>query len=173
MAAPVLRIARTRPEFDAITECLWDAFTTPPEAFWSVFEEGDLASRKAESLAQARLDIIAQSKDRVWDAHKKNSHSTWIYIADETQQGDVTKPRVLAACQWRVYKSPTIAYADGMPDVKTGAWPEGSVGGALADKFVRAMMTPRVMWMARPHVGTYFPCNMFFRTVSFPSRWKR
>lgn len=145
MSTRQVQTVSTRAEFEAVMDCQWIGFTSPVEPFWDGWFPTDIGSHM-KGHSQPRPNAVAESKERMWTAHVANPASTWIYMPD--QDGTV-----LACCQWRVYPALTNPYESGLPDTQCPAWPAGSAGGAFMAKLARALCTPRVAWMGRPHVG--------------------
>ena len=150
-----IHIVQTRAELHACIDSQWDGFAT--EEFWTFWFPLDTEAHLTGHTDPAkRAAAVKDSKDRFWNEHINDPCSTWIYVADESKRGagddgDVEAPYVLGSCQWRVYeKNP---FADPLPAIECPPWAKGSVGNKFVLDFAGKIFTPRVSWMARPHVG--------------------
>ena len=127
----------TRKDLDAIVDVIWaamDGFDPSHQVFYPVF--GDNATD--------RDTAIKTSKERVWQDHENDNSSHWVGAWDKVGG------EVVGGCQWRIYEH--NPYPDGTPKVEAVWWPEGE-GRRFASEVVRQCYTPRMIWMARPHVG--------------------
>lgn len=127
-------------EFDEITDVMWhtmDGVDPPHPIFFPTFGDGP----------DAKATAIAESKERIWNQHKNNPASHWIYVREESTG------RVVAGCQWRIYDD--NPFEEGPPTITAIWWPEGSVGRKFATEVVNQCYTPRTLWMARPHLGMH------------------
>lgn len=92
-----------------------------------------------------RHTAIAESKRRLWEGHKVDPASHWIYvISHETGQ-------IVGGGQWRIYEENPIP--NPTPPMVASWWP-GGVGQDFASEVVRQCYAPRVELMAKPHTST-------------------
>lgn len=134
----VEEVAR-REDLDSIVNVIWaamDGVDPSHKVFFPV-----LGPEPAD-----REVAVQSSKDRLWDDHKGDPSSHWIFVRNRSS-GDV-----LGGCQWRIYTD--NPFPNGMPKIEALWWPEGE-GRRFASEVVRQCYTPRTRWMAQPHVGKF------------------
>ena len=124
-----------REELDGIADCIW-----------TVMENSDSAHLVFYPVLGDRSTALNECKQRLWNEHTSDPSSNWVFVRDVSSKS----LEILGACQWRIYKQNRFLH--GIPNVQATWWPEGG-GRDFATEFIRQCMSPRVVWMPRPHTG--------------------
>ena len=96
--------------------------------------------------AADREAAIRESKGRLWQSHRSDPSSCWIYV------GDPVTGEVVGGTQWLIYE--TSPYANGALEMQASWWSEGSEGRMFCTELLRQSYAPRHQWISRPHLGT-------------------
>lgn len=127
----------TDDEFNDIVRCEFDSYDTPVCKLKDLF-----FPIKGEATAENRDIAIAEATKRQTLWHRSDPSSLWIKVVDE-ENGKVAG----AAC-WHIYDAnPFAEPAEGECDW----WPAGEHRD-MANTLMGQFMTPRMTWMAKPHV---------------------
>lgn len=129
---------RQREELDSIIDVIWsamDGVDPSHQIFFPVF--GDSPADREEA--------VQRSKTRMWEEHKNDPASHWIFVRDSSSND------ILGGCQWRIYTANPFPPGE-KAHVEAVWWPDGE-GRTFASEVVRQCYMPRTKWMARPHVG--------------------
>ena len=135
----VVKTLQTRDELDAVVDVIWRAQYSPymPSAsiFFPVFGY----------TPADRLAAIAASKTRLWNEHASADDTLqWIYVKDMATE------EIVAGTQWKWNQG--MPFKDGIARVSCSWWPEGEVR-ELCEGILAQAMTPRALWMHRPHAS--------------------
>ena len=130
---------RTRAEMDAVVDVIWKAQYSPymPSAsmFFPVFGY----------TSEDRVIGIARSKERLWKEHSSDPASShWIFVED------TATAQIVAGALWEWHEK--NAFTDGIPKVDMYWWPKGEAK-EFCEEMIRQTLTPRSLWMHRPHAG--------------------
>ena len=141
MSRYVVKELQTRAELDAVVDVIWKAQYSPymPSAsiFFPVFGY----------TAEDRVAGIADSKERLWKEHSSDpSSSHWIFVEDTTTS------QVVAGALWEWHEN--NPFKDGIAKVDMYWWPKGEAKD-FCEEMIRQAMTPRSLWMHRPHASRY------------------
>ena len=136
-----VKVLQTREELDAVVDVIWRAQYDPymPSAsiYFPVFGY----------TAADRFAAIAASKIRLWNEHAAaDSSIQWIYVQD-AQTG-----QIVAGTQWKWNDG--MPFLDGVAKVSCTWWPEGEAR-ELCEGILAQALTPRALWMHRPHASEY------------------
>ena len=137
MSQYVVEEVTRREDLDSIVDVIWgamDGFDPSHQIFFPI-----LGDRPGDHEA-----AVLTSKNRTWEDHKSDSSSHWIFVRDKASE------TIIGGCQWRIYTE--NPFPNGTPHIEAAWWPEGE-GRCFASEVVRQCYTPRIKWMACPHVG--------------------
>lgn len=131
----------TRAELDAVIDVAWrawwDPYITVQRIMYPVI--GDTT----EDLEKS----IAMSKERIWLEHEKSLPSgKKKWICAKHVNGEIAGGLLMDF----VSESP---FPNGCPKPNLYWWPEGSEIREFCEEMLRQALTPRSMWMQRPHGG--------------------
>ena len=140
MSRYVVKKLRTRAELDAVVDVIWKAQYSPymPSAsiLFPVFGY----------TAEDRVIGIARSKERLWNEHSSDlSSSHWIFVEDTATL------QIVAGALWKWHEDNPCK--DGIAKVDMYWWPKGEAR-EFGEEMFRQAMTPRSLWMHRPHAST-------------------
>lgn len=133
---------RTREEMDAVVDVIWKAQYSPymPSAsmFFPVFGY----------TKEDRVIGIAASKDRLWNEHASDpSSSHWVFVED------TATTQIIAGALWEWHEGGIST--NGVAKVDMYWWPKGEAK-EFCEEMIRQTLTPRSLWMQRPHAGDLF-----------------
>lgn len=135
MSSVTLKEVNTKDEFDAVIDCLWEAYYDPYTPFMNimfpVFGTTEADYQKG----------VAESKVRLWEAHlEEPASSRWVCVVD-------AEAKVLSGAHWEFYEeSPFI---NGAPVLEATWHPEGD-GRDFASRTVNEIYGLRGKRLLRP-----------------------